>query len=192
VEKELFVGEAMTPDATDKSQVPVKVAARVDVLPPSSEAIGAVIESLGKQLFATDDVVANEATQALTMTKDDRVVPYFAKLIDSPNQSQRIYGVWGLRPYGTDDALAALKKALTIHELELAAAQTLADNPHPKAWDTLWVLRGDPDENVRLTVLHALAKQNLPDEVARLQSFTKDASSMVSGEAKRYLRERKK
>ncbi|MEO6574532.1 MAG: hypothetical protein ABIP89_11885 [Polyangiaceae bacterium] len=73
----------------------------------------------------------------------------------------------------------------------MSAAQALAVSPHPKAWDALWALRADAEANVRLTVLHALAKKDFPDETARLKLFETDASAMVRGEAQRYLREKK-
>lgn len=189
VAKKLLVGEKSSPDSNDKTPVPVRVSALVDFRAGSAAELGAVIDRIGAKTLATDDA-ADEAIRALTMIRDERTVPYFVKLAASGRESVRIYGVWGLRPYGSDEALRALEASLGEKNLAIAAAQTIAENPHPRAWDTLWKNRAHADDNVRLTVLHALAKKkDLPDQKQRLQSFTKDSYPLVRQEAARYLQE---
>jgi hypothetical protein len=194
VDTTLHVGDD-TADTAGKTPVPIHVTTTLEVAPASQGALGAVIDSLGKRAGAPataqnyDDT--EEAMRLLEMIEDDRVVPYFARVLDVGTSSLQIQAVWGLRPHGTRDAVDALKRALGMPGLELSAAQALAENPNPNAWDALWALRTNADANVRLTVLHALAKKDFPDEIARLRSFESDASPMVRGEATRYLRERK-
>jgi hypothetical protein len=188
VEKALLVGEAMTADEKDKVAVPMKVSTTVEVLPASAEQLGQMIDALGQQ--ASRDQEHAEPLQALLTIKDARAVPHLIRLTEQPSVSRRMSGVMGLRPFGTDEALAALVKALETKELRLTTAQVLAENPHPKAWDALWALRTDSDDNIRLTVLHRLARRQAPDTEARLKEFEKDRATMIQGEAQRYLRER--
>lgn len=188
VEKALLVGEAMTPDEKDKVAVPMKVSTTIEVLPASAEQLGQMIDALGQQ--ASRDQEHAEPLQALLTIKDARAVPHLVRLTEQANVSRRMSGVTGLRPFGTDEALAALVKALETKELRLTTAQVLAENPHPKAWDALWALRADSDDNIRLTVLHRLARRQAPDTEARLKEFEKDRAAMIQGEARRYLRER--
>lgn len=191
VDKTLHVGEAMTPDEKDKTAIAVSVSTSVEVLPAAAEKIGAVIEALGRQLALDDERASSEAERAMLMIHDERVVPHFATLLAGPNASHRMAALWGLRPFASDEALAAIVKALSVGGLRVAAAQALAENPHPMAWSSLWALRSDADDNIRLTVLHRLAKRDEPDTQARLRDFVRDPSAVIQGEAQRYLRERK-
>ena len=189
VAKTILVGEKSTPDSNDKTPVAVRASALVDFRAGTAAELGSVIDRIGAKALATDDT-ADEAIRALTMMRDERTVPTFVKLATSGRETVRMYGVWGLRPYGTDEALRALEASLGDKNLAVAAAQTIAENPHPRAWDTLWKNRAHADDNVRLTVLHALAKKkDLPDQKQRLQSFTTDSYPLVRQEAARYLRE---
>jgi hypothetical protein len=191
VKKVLQVGDQMTSRSEGKKELPVLVSTSIEVKASTPELTKSVIDVLGKQMFEADKDKAYEAEQALKMMHDERIVPLFAKLLTSNDSVMSMEALWGLRTYSNDQALSALQKALTIKELRLAAAQTLAKNKHPKAWDTIWALHSDPDKYIRLAVLHALAKRNQPTTKARLQAFTNDKSPMISNEAKRYLQERK-
>lgn len=189
VSKKLHIGEASTPDEKDKVQIPVSASAIVDFRAGTPAELGALIDATGERALSEGDA-SDEAIRVLTSFKDERTVPWFVKLISGKRESQRIYGVWGLRPYGTDEAVNALEKALGEKDLAISAAQTLAENPHPRAWDVLWANRAHKDDNVRLTALHALAKKKgLPDKKQRLQGFVNDPAPVVRQEAQRYLKE---
>lgn len=189
VSKKLHIGEASTPDEKDKTEIPVRASAIIDFRTSTPAEMGALIDNLGKKALAEDDS-ADEAMRSLTAMKDERTVPWFVKLATGKRETMRINGVWGLGPYGTDEALNALEKALEDKNLAIAAAQTIAENPHPRAWDVLWANRTHKDDNVRLTVLHALAKKKgVPDKKAKLQGFLNDSAPIVRQEAQRYLKE---
>jgi hypothetical protein len=190
VEKTLEIGEGMDfGKPGSRVERTVVVSTPIEVIPATPEKLGAVIDSLGKSMLAEGDDSAGEAERALAEIRDPRVVSYFVKAIDAKGASMRMYGVWGLRPFSTDEALAGLEHALSVEGLRLAAAQTIAENTHPRAWDVLWALRSDAEMNVRLTVLHALAKKSPPDVVAQLKVFEHDADPLIRQEASRYLRE---
>ncbi|MBS2019021.1 MAG: HEAT repeat domain-containing protein [Deltaproteobacteria bacterium] len=189
IAKKLLIGEASTPNSEDKTAVPVSASAIVAFRDGTSAELGKVIDDLGARVLGVGDD-AEEAVNALSTMRDPRVVPFFVKLASGDRASIRIKGVWGLRPHGTDEAVSALEKALDDPALAIAAAQTLAENPHPRAWDVLWAHRAHKDDNVRLTVLHTLArKKDLVDQRQRISGFTSDAAPIVRGEAARYLRE---
>ncbi len=190
--KTLLVGEGHTsPDEKDKAQIGVHVATTIEVRKGTTEEMGLVIDVIGLKSLTQGDA-ADEAVRALGTIHDDRTVPWFVKLASGPRESSRMYGVWGLERYGTDEALAALEKALDGGDkaLENAAAQTIAKNPHPRAWDVLWARKDHPNDDVRLTVLHTLARKNdLPDRRKRIEGFTTDRAPIVQQEARRYLRD---
>jgi hypothetical protein len=183
VQKTLLVG-GVTVDTEDKTPWSVTVSIDVDVLPPSREALGEVIEANGAELDTND-----EAMTRLLAIDNARVVPHFARAIDAGG-TRAMSAVWGLGRFADDDALAALTRALGVDDLHLAAAQTLAVNAHPRAWDVLWSQRADRNESVRLTVLHALAKRDAPNLLAQLAPFEADGSKMVRDEAARYRAEK--
>ena len=190
VEKMLEIGESMTPHSQGKARVPVSASAHIRVEPASPTKLGIAIDSLGAELFSEGDRAPNEALAALAMVHDVRVVPYLVRFVLGRPNPRKSNAVWPLSQFTTDEALAGIVHALAVEGLRLTAAQVLGESAHPKAWDALWALRSNQDENVRLTVLHALAKRNFADELSRLSLFENDASAIVRGEAKRYIQER--
>jgi hypothetical protein len=192
VKKTLFIGAASTPEEKDKTELPIVVETSLEVMPPSREGLGTVIDVLAKDLGGTDYDKQHEAMTALTTIQDDRVVPVFARIVDGPKSTMQTEAVWGVGKFASDDAVAVLVRALSNDDIRLAAAQQLGENKNPKAWDALWALRNDKDSNVRLTVLHALAKRTTPpsERRERLAEFEKDPAQIIRDEAKRYLSER--
>jgi hypothetical protein len=45
----------------------------------------------------------------LMFIRDERVVPWYVKLLEKPNERTRLYACDGLGPYGSDAAFSALK-----------------------------------------------------------------------------------
>lgn len=191
LKKDFRIGQAMTPDEADKQIVPLAITTTIDVQRATPDAIGAVIARLATGLASNADHAPEEALAALSTMQDARVVPHFVRLVNGPRTSLRPGGIMGLARYATDEALAGIVTGLGVDGMRLTAAQTLGSSVHPKAWDALWPLRTDPDANVRLTVLHALAKQDGVDVPTKLVAFKKDAAPIVAGEAARYEKERR-
>ena len=192
VSKELEIVDKRSFEDPDKARVKVSLAIEVEVRPPSTEGMGKLIDELGARLLRKDDA-AHEAERSLRRIADPRVVRHFAALFEGSNASWQMSAVQGAGPFATDEALEVLKKGTTSPEdpVQITAAQTLSTSPHPGAWALLWSLRSSKNDNVRLTVLHALARRKDPDVEARLKGFTRDPAPLVQGEALRYLAERK-
>jgi hypothetical protein len=192
VSKELEIVDKRGFEDPDKASVKVSLALEVEVKPPSAEGMGKVIDDLGARMLKKDDA-AHEAERSLRRVHDPRVVRHFAALFEGGNTSWQMSAVQGAGPFATDEALEVLKKGASSPEdsLQITAAQTLSTSPHPGAWGLLWSLRSSKNDNVRLTVLHALARRKDADVEARLKEFTRDPAPLVKGEAQRYLAERK-
>lgn len=191
VRKPLWIGQTMTPDEGDKITLPLAVTSTLEVRAASPAALGEVIDRLALGLASSTDRAPEESLAALSTMHDTRIVTHFVRLVNGPRMTLRPGGIMGLSPYETDEALAGLVTALDAEGMRLIAAQSLASSVHPKAWDRLWTLRTDPDANVRLTVLHALATREGPDVLAKIVAFQKDPAEIVAKEAARYEKERK-
>lgn len=193
-------------DPNAKSEtVAVSAETAIEIEPLDKVRMGHRIDELGRRLvkWKTDD--SERAAKLLTAIDDVRVVPYFAELAKAPHQSPRFRACEPLGRY--DDTLAvdtlvelAGTRARDVRggatTLELAessaasvrhsAALGLANSPHAKARTELWKLAGDDSYAVRMTVLHAAAKDNSPEAAAVIQTMQFDPHDLVRNEARRY------
>lgn len=182
-------------DGWDTSAIshPVHLSLTIDVRSGTSTQLGVVIDRLGKKMLAASEVDGGALAEKLATIHDPRVVPYFVKAVALPDWGRQFVAIVALGGYPGPASLAALERALALPgNGRIAAAQAIAAHRTAEGMKVLWALRADPDASLRLEVVHALAAQNPPDVVARLTEMAGDKSAMVSGEAKRYLAERKK
>jgi HEAT repeat protein len=178
---------------TTSTKHPLQLAVVVEVAAGTPAQLGAVIDRLGAKMLAADEETGGSIAWALGTIHDPRVVPYFVKALALADWNRQFPAIEALGAYATPESLAALQKALAIPgNGRLAAAQSIAAHKSAAGMAILWPLRTDKDPSMRLEVVHALAKLNPPDVVAKLTEMSRDTSAMVSGEAKRYLAERKK
>jgi HEAT repeat protein len=163
--------------------------------------MGALIEDLIAHTSGPD---RDEALQQLARVEDARVIPFFLSELSGPRAH---VAIWALAKFDDDAALAGLVAATSIRAEDigetyaafaeqaaashrLTAAQSLSTSVHPGAHAVLLSMAAHPDDNIRLTVVHALGQDQSPESSAMLRGFRGDASAMVAGEAARYLRER--
>jgi len=178
---------------TTSTKHPTHLRLAVDVGPSTPAQLGAVIDRLGTKMLAANDDDGGSLAEALASIRDARVVPYFVKAVALSDWGRQFVAIRALGAYGTTESLAALERALAIPgNGRISAAQAIAEHKTAAGMKILWALRTDQDASLRLEVVHALAELNPPDVVARLTEMSRDKSAMVSGEAKRYLAERKK
>jgi len=184
-----------------RTAVPVTVRADLTVLAADSDAMGALIEDLAAQAAGPD---RDEALRQLARIEDARVIPFF---VSQATGARAHTAIRALAKFDDDAALAgivaaAATRAEDIEESSaafaeqaaasrrLGAAQALSASAHPGAHAVLLSMAGHRDDNIRLTVVHALGRDKSPEASTMLQGFQDDASAMVAGEAARYLRER--
>ena len=178
---------------TRSTKHPTHLSLAVEVGPNTPARLGAVIDRLGTKMLAANDDEGGSLAEALASINDARVVPYFVKAAALSGWGRQFGAIRALGAYNTAESLAALERALAIPgNGRISAAQSIATHKTAAGMKILWALRTDKDESLRLEVVHALAQLNPPDVVAKLTEMSRDKSAMVSGEAKRYLAERKK
>jgi hypothetical protein len=177
---------------TKATKHPTHLTLAIEVGPGSPAQLGAVIDRLGTKMLAARDDVGGSLAGALASIHDARVVPYFVKAAALPDWGRQFVAIRALGDYSTAASLAALERALALPgNGRISAAQSIAAHKTAAGMKILWALRGDPDESLRLEIVHALAQLSPPDVVAKLTEMSRDKSAMVSGEARRYLAERK-
>jgi hypothetical protein len=178
---------------TRSTKHPLQLSVTVDVAAGTPAQLGAVIDRLGARMLAAADDDAGAIGAALATIHDPRVVPYFVKAAARADWGRQFVAIGALGAYPTAESLAALERALALPgNGRIAAAQAIAAHKTAAGMKVLWGLRKDHDESLRLEVVHALAALNPPDVVAKLTEMAADKSAIVSGEARRYLAERKK
>jgi len=173
--------------------------------------LGELIVRLGEAAVGANYEEAEEGIRQLGAIRDPRVVAQWLRVAERPEYTRKQSAVRGLAQWPDDAALAAIIKitktrsvdlpaegfateALRVQsagQLRLTAAQALATSPHPGASAALLALKADPDDSVRLTVLHHVATLTGPVAAPLLAEFARDAAPLVRGEAERYIRERR-
>ena len=118
--------------------------------------------------------------------------------------SVRIEALYALSKFNNDEALEALKKTMEVksvinpvthkpdkealHYLREGAADCLLHSPHPGAIPILLTYHGDPDDDVRHTVVAALGTRVPPVKaIPLLRKMAGDKAYDVSKDAKQYL-----
>ena len=203
--------ELVPDDGTDAfrlktEDVEVTATATITIVPFDDAKMGKLIAGLGARIRALKPNHSDEnAEQMLAAIHDERAIPHWIVLAEKPHFSPRITACRALGHYKTDEAFEALKKLLkttaadvrgsaTTLELDESSAKgvrgwaihAIATSPHPKALPLLWTFADDPDDGVRLTVLHKAAELKTPEARAIIRRMTSDATAMVRDEAIRY------
>ncbi|MBI5515155.1 MAG: HEAT repeat domain-containing protein [Deltaproteobacteria bacterium] len=198
--------------ASQWQDLAVTLEAPVEVLADDPAALGAVIDGLGRRAVADDYDDAREAVTLLGDARDPRAIPHWVSVAQYPEYERRFNALTALRRFDDPRALAALVRAAATEPTELPAAgytngelraqsaralrQTavhgLAESPCAGAYEALLARQADPDQEVRLTVLHRVARSTGPEAAALLERFTRDASPTIQAEARRYLAERRR
>lgn len=191
--------------------VAVALAVPLAVVADDPVALGELIVRLGDAAVGADYEEAEEGIRLLGAIRDPRVVAQWLRVVERPEYTRKQAAVLGLASWPDDAGLAAILKitrtrsadlpaegytteALRVQsagQLRLTAAQALATCPHPGASAALLALKTDPDDSVRLTVLHHVATLAAPVAAPLLAEFARDAAPRVRGEAERYIRERR-
>lgn len=176
-------------------QATIELSVSVEVLPADAQALGKIIEGYGRAAAAAadePDSPSRRALVALTLIDDPRVVPHLVAASAAGTYSAKFTSVRALARFHDDRALHALEAALHDADpnIQAAAANALAHSKHPRALESLWAARKSATEAVRLTVVQAIAERQDAVALARLGEMSRDPSALVSGEAKRYMKER--
>lgn len=169
------------------AEIEVQVATTLAVQPPDSEALGSVIDELGRRTLSAEDTVWREAEQALATIVDGRVVSHYVRLLQRPGERSFV-ALKRLCIHGTDEALHALGQALAepvyrSYEVVLG----LGANPHPGALELLWSFRRDEAANIRLAVLQGVFRRRPADCIERTRMFLSDPEPSVREEARRLV-----
>ena len=188
-----------TVDIVAEARTTLEVQAR------DEERMGLLIRELGETMVsANGEAAGDDAVLALAWIEDARVVPYFRRALAIRSFTLKFIAVQALAKHATDEALEGLKTAMQSRvsdfdyavgeqrpqlaaNLRAAAAGALSRSQHPRAREYLVAQRHDESENVRVTVVHALARMPPAQSLPLLQEMSRDASPRVSEEAKRYV-----
>jgi len=196
----LTAAESSFKATTDLS---VEATAHFRVIRSNKQDIGKLIDELGKQMQLPENgfkarAQVREAVQMLSMLQDERVIPYFLIFLRPDDYEHMSGAILALSRFNNDQALLGLEQAMQIadddaegfgHIVRMEAAQALERSPHPKAIPFLLSHWNDADDNVRLEVVHALAKAKPADAIPKLKQMAQDKSQMVAGEASLVLRQ---
>lgn len=166
------------------AEIAVQVTTTLEVLPPSPEALGSVIDELGRRTLSSEDTAWREAEQALATIEDTRVISHYVRLLQRPGERSFV-ALKRLSRHGTDEALDAIGQALAdpayrSYEVVLG----LGANPHARALELLWSFRRDEAPNIRLAVLQGLLKRRPADCIERARMFLDDPDPSVREEAR--------
>jgi beta-lactamase regulating signal transducer with metallopeptidase domain len=178
------------------------------VVPANAGKFGELIEEWGRKLVGgktqETHAEAERAHRMLKVLHDERVVPWYVKLLNQPRYDSKFSACDGLAPYGSEAAFAALKRAMAtkgadVHEtatgklaegsadgIRHTAAVALSKNPHPEAATFLLEQAKDRYSAVRITVLHFAAENKSPQARRVIDTMTRDKDERVATEAKRY------
>ncbi|MCH8890830.1 MAG: HEAT repeat domain-containing protein, partial [Myxococcales bacterium] len=179
---------------------PVKIPMQAE--PIDQATIDARIRDLGGKMLSKNGRDSEEAVRALSLIDDPRVIPWYVMALDTDSYSLKFAALDRLSRFNTDEALAGLKKGMATRGTDIgnrrdsdelgeqlasnirnSAAQALARSPHAEAKRLLLTFWKDPDESVRLNVLHALGRMDSPKSLELIKKMTADKSEMVRGEA---------
>ncbi len=192
-------------DSKTLTKVDVQASTSIEVVPFDAQKMGELIAVLGEVALTGPSDKAQAATYTLSVIQDERVVPYFVKLLEKRSSERKFAALRVLGNYKSEDAFQALKRGMqttgkdignasTVERAEEsagmvrhAAANALAGNKHPRAIPYLLTHRHDSSEAVRITILHVLGGMKPAAARPLLQEMSRDQSKRVSDEAKRYL-----
>ena len=189
-----------------KNDVEVQASTTLTVTPPDSRKLGEIITSLGKQMLDGLPRERGPAATELALISDERVVPFFARAVETGDYDTKFAALIELGKYRSAEAFHALQAGMKIRgrnvpnsstpelaekvadNLRNGAAISLSKSPWPDALPYLLVQRNDSSAGVRMTVLHALGRMNAAEAVPILKEMSDDMDETIREEAKRYLR----
>jgi hypothetical protein len=170
------------------AEMAVRVEAMLEVQPPSTEALGDVIDALGHRA-TSNDADADEAERALASIHDERVIPHYVRMLRNGG-ARSFVALNRLGGHGTEEAFRAVAEALAKPEYRsYEDVRALGTNAHPQALELLWSFRHDEAENIRLAVLQGVFFRRAPNCADRMRTFLDDPDSGVREEAKHLLEE---
>ncbi len=193
-------------DAETTRTLDVALSTAITVDPHDPAKIPAVLDRWSRPLRGPDTDAASEATRALSVITDPRVITPLQMGIRSGHYGIMFPCIRALAKFEEEEALAGLERAMHLQTADLkgmpnpvtaaqllsnlrsGAAGTMAQSRHPQARALLRSFEEDPDPSVRLNVVHAAGAHGEAEDVALLERRKADANELVRGEAERYLR----
>lgn len=173
---------------------------------PLDEAtLGKRIAELGPLLTHDDYRIAEKAEADLSLIDDPRVISWYVKALDDDRRSVKTSALDRLAQFNSDEALEGIREGMKTQAQDIGdaseaqkpqsaagvrhyAAAALSRSPHPQAKPLLLTMKDDPNDAVRINVLHALGKMDTPESLEMIRTMTNDRAEMVRDEAKRYLK----
>jgi HEAT repeat protein len=177
--------------------------ASITVTAMDDQRIGGIIADLGARSLSDD----GGARKSLASIHDNRIIPFLLRILALKTYEAKFFALETLADYDTSASVDALKSGLDIRgddlpnccttpegaeqlatNLRVVAAQSLAKNRNPESRRFLLSRRGDPMDELRLTVVHMLGRSKSDESISILREMTHDTNTMVRGEAERYLK----
>ena len=197
---------SLQPDFTTQpkehdADVNVDLSFEIEVGQNRMKEMGSLINELGVKSLKGE----GDAIKKLLAIEDERVVDPLIQMVKLENYSRRFSALQGLSLFTSDKALSGIEIGLNTSVKEMrknasndkvarqlvknirhSAAVALSRSPHPKAEGRLIELWNDPNEAIRITVLHRLGKLLDDESLEILQQMTLDKNERVRKEAIRY------
>ena len=187
----------------------VKIPLTPDPLPPN---VGELIDQLGAAMV---EEPWGEATDAMSLIDDERVIPWYVKLAATRDYDGKFEALDRLSRFDTDAALEGIKSCMNTQgedldrmsnpavgkssadAIRVSAAYALERCRHPQAKALLLTMQDDPYPSVRLIVLQAFTRatnESTPEVDEMIEKLTHDPAEIVREQAKEYqeLRKNKK
>jgi HEAT repeat protein len=134
---------------------------------------------------------AVEAARTLKFVSDERVVPYFARRLETGDYTLCFVALTALGKFGSEEAFQALKRGMRFQDKNLrhVAASSLAQCPHPGAIPFLLTYRHDPSSGVRSTIVSLLGKGTVPKSIALLKTMLDESEKAQRDDIKNFIEE---
>ncbi len=192
-----------TKPTEDDVDVEIDLTASVRVGMNRMSAMGSLIDRLGKNAVANSD--NQNSLKKLLAIKDERVVKYLLEMVRMQNYTHRFNALQGLAKFRSDSALMGIEIGLDtkledmrknssndkvakqlVANIRHSASVALSNSKHSKAESRLLSLWNDPNDAIRITVLHRIGKLTDDSSFAILEKMTQDKNERVRNEAVRY------
>lgn len=190
-------------------EVEVALAIPIEVTADDDAALGALIETIATAAKSDDWETSHEAIRRLAAIDDPRTLEHWLAIIELPDYERRFAAIRELASMTDERAFAAVVRASrtkpeelprdrytteelraeSAGQLRVVAIQALAASDRPEAIAAILDLETDPHDSVRLIVCQRAAKLDDARALPILKRMAKDPSTLVRGEAERFLRE---
>ena len=176
-------GLSITIDDLRAKGVLISLSAPIKVVASDYRKMGAVIDTIGKQVVARDDT----AERLVPFINDKRIIKYLAEAIKNNEWLMR-----HLSKFNDDGALNAIFSRIKDEKPQVRrlVSISLSRSVHPKAFQYLRQMRNDTFYAIRMDIVHHLSKTKTRETTRMLKEMANDENEQVAGEAKRYLQER--